>query len=1424
MKKKIFNLVAIIMFFSLITLFTRPITVYAFENSDSYSSALSNFKNFEKDLMSELNKSIVGIESIGDDSDSQNSDSLEENLFESCRLIVKGNITNNYGAYKDICGYSDYHILCYSTAEQTEYDYNKLLDEKVNVRPDAIVEIESASNENYQDYSSYNSWGAKYMDVANYLSYIKHLNNTKETIVAVLDTGINTSHEIFEDRILEDSNNKLIGFSYYPSTYTYSGYDFEDDNGHGTHVAGIICDLTPSNVKILPIKVLNHEGKAYDSQVLLGYSKIIEEYSLQYNIVCVSTSISGFQSYGSEYVGLLNKNIVPVAAAGNDSKSISSLITSNENSDKCVLVSAVKKNNVNSIQFDSSYSNYGEGIDVSAPGSNIKSAWIGDNGNSAFTDKYYTQSGTSMATPHVSATVALLSLGLKDGYTTDILIDRLIDSAIDYGSSGYDNYYGYGLVNCKNLQYNKADVIIDIKVNNKSLNLTKDNTNIRYEEDLELTFECSDNSFVIKYTTNNTVPSIYSNTYTEKLNVLTSDNFVNYNVIAYKINGMGVMEEYSSMYNVSFAYINAPIEDCVTINAEGLITEYWGVHNSIIIPQKINGITVTAIDEKVFGWCKNLESIELPTTCSHIGYQAFKTCENLKYIYAPGVETIDFNAFGHCKSLPFVTSDAKPQNAQEGAYFPVLKQFSESYSDGSSYAASGGVFSHCESIEYVKLDLLEGSSDGSFSDCESLISCTLPNITKIDNDFDFCDNLELIYAPKVTTINESFYDSEKLEILTTNDIQSTNEKGCFLPSLQILEEDRYGVLNGACFKVVNLKGVKNIPYLGELENLEEIYLNDVESISYNAFEDCKNLKNIVIGENLTSLPTNFIIPGQAIIICYKDSYIHQISVERNYVYALIDSSVFLLDLDSQIEKTENESYIVNVLVQDAVKYEWYYTSGNIEEGIIINNETNNYIEISPTFDINKKLFCKATLQNGDIVYSNIATFVINDSIQTYEIVWKNSNGDVLQKKYMRAGQMPIYTGGTPTKESTSRYDYTFKQWDKEYERVEGNQTYIAQYKESTRNYKVTFLNYDGSIIATYLFAYGSTIPDSWKILSMGATKESTIQYYYYFKSWDKEFTTITSDQEYTAIFEERIRFYLITFVNYDDSILLEYSIKYGDMPEYNRPNPRREKDVQYTYEFKGWDKEISLVTGEQTYKAIYDSILNKYLVTFYNYNNEILQSQLEFYGTTPTYQGETPFKPSSSKFDYTFLNWNSPIQEVSGNVNYHATFSSSPATTISNLSDENNLIVIEGNNNINEKWELELNKVEDNQITQTNYSDKLNKNVEFLTAFTIDIKHNDNIAELDNSSYHVKLTLDDEYKDKKILLYYLTEAGSLIKVNAEKVNNQLLFDKIDNVTYIMLEDTSSNNYILIIMGACLLIVILLVVIVVIIKKKKRKAF
>ncbi len=1450
MKKKAFIFVALMMSFSFIAFFTRPMSAYTFANTACNPCTLSDFKDFEKELMAELNKSVVSIESIIDDSESHDFEDVEENLFGSRRLIIKGNIGNNYGAYKDICGYRDYHILCYSTIEQTENAYYKLLSKKVNVRPDEIVEIESASSENYQDYNTYNSWGAKYMDVANYISYLKGLDNTKEIVVAVLDTGINTSHEIFENRILEDSNNKFVGFSYYPTTYTYSGYDFEDDNEHGTHVAGTICELTPSNVKILPIKVLNYEGKAYDSQVLLGYTKIIEEYSLEYNIACINTSVSGFQRYGNEYVSLLNKNIIPIVAAGNDSRSIAHLIDENENSDKCVLVSAVRKCYGENIQFDSSYSNYGKGIDISAPGSNIKSAGIGDNGDSPVTDKYCTKTGTSMATPHVSAAVALLSLGLKDGYTADVLIDRLIDSALDYGVPGYDNYYGYGFVNCKNLQYNKADVRLDIKVDNKSLDLTKDNTNIVYESDLELTFECSDNSFVIKYTTDGTTPSIYSSTYTQKLHVLTSDNLVNYNIIAYKVDNLGQIEEYSSLYNVSFIYKNADIEDCVTVDSKGFITEYWGVHENVVIPEKINGVTITGIDKSAFGWHENLQSIELPETCKHLGETAFKCDKNLKYIYAPGVETIDVNAFGYCESLPFVTSDAKPENAQEGAYFPVLKQFSEKYISSSKFPSSGAIFYGCDSIRYVKLTSLEGCSKDSFSSLKNLTSCILPKVDSLDGEFKYCanlvevdisnvtsisgsfkncKNLEYLYAPKLTSIGAlCFSDCEKLKTLSSSDVKTENQKGVFLPSLETVAEKAF---SGSYFKTLNLQGVKKLYYLGVMNYLEDIYLYDVERLcvtgnAYSGwtrvFDDCPILTKVVIGNSFDYYDINF--TDDQVIYCFENSKIHKVAQREKWKFKLLNQYDFTKNLDSVTEKNENETLNISIDAAWAVHYQWYITEDNIENGIPLVGENDKSININPGFDTTKKLYCKVISWDNSTQYSNITTIAFGSSFQTYEIVFKNPNGQIIETKYMRKGQMPYYDSNIPTLESSPQYDYIFKGWDKAFTEVNGDQEYIAQYKEKLRFYKVAFLNYDGNILSTLVLEYGSIVPDNYSTYSFGAKKESSAKYYYTFRGWDKEFTTVTSDQEYTAVFNENLRSYLISFVNYNDSIIFQYSCYYGEIPKYTYTIPTRPKDVQYTYKFKGWDKEFLAVTGEARYKAVYDGVLNKYRVIFYNYNWEILQSQLEDYGTIPTYHGEIPFKPSSATEDYTFLKWYSTIQEVTGNTSYHAIFSSSPSTIVSSLSDDNGTVVIEGYDNINAKWKLELNSAESDQIKGTNYKNKLNKNVRFLTAFTIDIKQNGKNADIGyKPNYNVKLKIDEEYQDKKILLYCLTKDGSLIKINVNKENNQLLFDNESNVTYIMLEDLSFTTYLQIILIVGLSTIILLVVVIIVIKKKKRKA-
>ncbi len=119
---------------------------------------------------------------------------------------------------------------------------------------------------NYQglaDQSVYDALGIKVYN--DYLSAVQAQRGLKNVVIAVLDSGLNPEHPVFENRILE---NYAMDFSHGATMSFLSNRWDEDVNGHGTHVAGILADLTLNNVKILPIKVLD----GYTNKVLDGFA------------------------------------------------------------------------------------------------------------------------------------------------------------------------------------------------------------------------------------------------------------------------------------------------------------------------------------------------------------------------------------------------------------------------------------------------------------------------------------------------------------------------------------------------------------------------------------------------------------------------------------------------------------------------------------------------------------------------------------------------------------------------------------------------------------------------------------------------------------------------------------------------------------------------------------------------------------------------------------------------------------------------------------------------------------------------------------------------------------------------------------------------------------------------------------------------
>lgn len=292
---------------------------------------------------------------------------------------------------------------------------------------------------------------------------------------------------------------------------------------------------------------------------------------------------------------------------------------------------------------------------------------------------------------------------------------------------------------------------------------------------------------------------------------------------------------------------------------------------------------------------------------------------------------------------------------------------------------------------------------------------------------------------------------------------------------------------------------------------------------------------------------------------------------------------------------------------------------------------------------------------GEATY--IATYL--QTLRTYSVTWKNEDGSILEgDKNVPYGEMPSYDGATPTKPKTAQYTYTFAGWHIQISEVKGDMIYIATYTAEVNKYKVTWKNYDGSVLETdEKVPYG----DMPEYNSSTPTKPSTAQYSFAFAGWDTAVSEVTGDVVYTAIFTQHIRSYLIKFVNADGTVLYSNEFEYGSVPTYSGNTPTKASTAQYDYVFAGWGTIVS-VTGEATYTAQFTAKVRSYTVTWKNDNGSVLKTETVEYGVTPKYSGTTPTKSATAQYTYTHSGWTPTIGAVTGDVIYTATYSSTVNT------------------------------------------------------------------------------------------------------------------------------------------------------------------
>ena len=171
----------------------------------------------------------------------------------------------------------------------------------------------------------------------------------------------------------------------------------------------------------------------------------------------------------------------------------------------------------------------------------------------------------------------------------------------------------------------------------------------------------------------------------------------------------------------------------------------------------------------------------------------------------------------------------------------------------------------------------------------------------------------------------------------------------------------------------------------------------------------------------------------------------------------------------------------------------------------------------------------------------------------------------------------------------------------------------------------------------------------------------------YFTKWTEEEAetsaevtsplTLIADKTIYAQYEKKAK-YTITWKNDDGSVLeTDTEVEVGSTPTYDGETPTKASDAQYTYTFDTWTPEVSTVTGDAEYTATYTNTTNTYTVTWKNEDGSVLETDTGVaYGTTPTYDGETPAKAADAQYTYTFNAWSPEVATVTGDAEYTATY------------------------------------------------------------------------------------------------------------------------------------------------------------------------
>lgn len=285
------------------------------------------------------------------------------------------------------------------------------------VEEDQIMSINATQNNA--------TWGIDRSDQRNLpLSGTYTYNTTASNVNAyIIDTGILNSHSEFGGRSFSGID-----------TVDNDG-DATDCNGHGTHVAGTVGGSTygiAKGVTLYGVRVLGCNGSGSNSGVIAGMDWVADNH-VKPAVANMSLGGGASSTTDAAVQRLTDAGVTTVVAAGNDNSNAC-------NYSPARAASAITVGSTTSSDSRSSFSNYGNCLDIYAPGSSITSAWSNGGTN--------TISGTSMASPHVAGVAALYlaeNPNASVSQVTQAILDAATPGKVSDAKSGSPNLLLYSL-------------------------------------------------------------------------------------------------------------------------------------------------------------------------------------------------------------------------------------------------------------------------------------------------------------------------------------------------------------------------------------------------------------------------------------------------------------------------------------------------------------------------------------------------------------------------------------------------------------------------------------------------------------------------------------------------------------------------------------------------------------------------------------------------------------------------------------------------------------------------------------------------------------------------------------------------------------------------------------------------------------------